>query len=216
MKVNKQKEFWLSSFAKKYLDRNLLDPQQLDKSYKQKYGISRNKMNVDFVGNFKKDIKILEVGCNFGVQLLSLSKLGFENLYGIEINPKIVEFSRKKANFLNIIVGDAFNIPFKDDYFDLVFTSGLLIHISPKNIAKVISEIYRVSKKCIWCFEYFSKNYTEIEYWGHREVLWKANYCKIFLEKFKNLKLVKFKEFPYLNNDIHDQNKDIMFLLKKQ
>ena len=216
MQLNKQKEFWLSNFSKGYLQRNLFTPKQLDKSYMQKYGISRTQMTTNFLGNLKKDMMVLEVGCNFGGQLLLLRKLGFKNLYGVEINPEIVELSRKRANFVNIIVGDVLNIPFKDASFDLVFTSGLLIHVSPKNIEKAISEIYRVSKKYIWCFEYFSETYTEIEYRGHKGVLWKTNFSNIFLKKFKELKLIKFKEFPYVNDGKQNQNIDVMFLLKKR
>lgn len=216
MKLNKQKKFWLSNFSKGYLQRNLFNPKQLDKSYIKKYGISRTQMTTNFLGNLKKDIMILEVGCNFGAQLLLLRELGYKNLYGIEINPEIVEFSRKKASSVNIIVGDALNIPFKDASFDLVFTSGLLIHISPKNIEKAISEIYRVSKKYIWCFEYFSENYTEIEYRGHKEVLWKTNFSNIFLKKFKKLKLIKETEFSYINDNKQNRSRDVMFLLKKQ
>jgi len=51
---------------------------------------------------------------------------------------------------INIIHGVADDIPFKDGYFDMVFTSGVLIHISPGNINRVLDEIYRCSREYIW------------------------------------------------------------------
>lgn len=93
-----------------------------------------------------------------------------------------------------------------------MFTSGLLIHIAPSDIKVVIQEIHRCTKKYIWGFEYYADKYTEIVYRGKKNLLWKANFPKIYLELFKNLKLVKEKRLKYLNND----NIDAMFLLKKR
>lgn len=50
--------------------------------------------------------------------------MGFNNLYGIEINNYAIELSKSRTNNINIIQGYAFGIPFKDEYFNLVFTSG--------------------------------------------------------------------------------------------
>jgi len=111
-----------------------------------------------------------------------------------------------------MIQGSVLDIPFKDNYFDLVFTSGLLIHISPSDIKKAIRQIYRCTKKYIWGFEYYADNYTEIVYRGKKNMLWKANFPRLYLNFFKDLKLLKGKKLKYLNN----KNVDMMFLLKKK
>lgn len=211
-KITKQMKKWTNEFGREYTDRNTLTLEEMNGLYKKNYGITRAELNKLFVGDLDRSVRILEVGSNIGNQLLYLKNLGFKNLYGIEINSYAVEFSRSRTKNINIIQGAAFDIPFKNEYFDLVFTSGLLIHIAPSDIKVVIQEIHRCTKKYIWGFEYYADKYTEIVYRGKKNLLWKANFPKIYLELFKNLKLVKEKRLKYLNND----NIDAMFLLKKR
>ena len=203
----------MGEFGKKYTDRNILTLDELDEMYRKKFGVSRTELNNLFIGGLDRSIKILEVGSNIGNQLLLLQKMGFKNLYGIEINSYAVEFSKSRTkNIINIIQGSAFDIPFKDKYFDLVFTSGLLIHIAPSDIETVMREIYRCTREYIWGFEYYSDKYTEIIYRGQRNLLWKANFSKMYLDLFSDLKQVKERKLKYLN----DNNVDSMFLLKKK
>ena len=211
MKETKQIKIWKQKFGRDYTSRNPKDTIAMDKLYVQNYGISRTTMDKGFIGSLNRSMKILEVGSNVGVQLVFLQKMGFENLYGIEINREVVELSKSKTKNINIIYGSALDIPFKDNYFDLVFTSGVLIHISPLNIKEAMSEIYRCSKKYIWGIEYYSDKYTEIEYRGNKNMLWKTNFSKLYLDSFKDLKLVKEKKIKYLANN----NVDMMFLFKK-
>ncbi|MBU4487944.1 MAG: methyltransferase domain-containing protein, partial [Candidatus Omnitrophica bacterium] len=112
---------------------------------------------------------------------------------------------------INIIHGSAFNIPFKDDYFDLVFTSGVLIHIAPTDIKLVMEEIYRCAKRYIWGFEYYSDAHTPITYRGHANLLWKADFSKIYLSLSDDLRLVKEKHLKYADSN----NVDTMFLVEK-
>ena len=73
--------------------------------------------------------------------------------------------------------------------------------------------MYRCSKKYIWGFEYFSENVTDINYRGHDNYLWKADYATLFMKQFPDLKLVKREKYAYLENP---QNVDCMYLLEKQ
>lgn len=212
IKQTAQQKFWQSNFGKKYNERSVFSPKQLDAAYQKRFGISRSKMNSAFLKNIPKNSLILEVGCNIGCQLRVLQKQGYKNLYGIDIQSAAVEESKKLTKNINIIQGSAFSLPFKDNYFDLVYTSGVLIHISPKDIKQAMAEIYRVSKKFIWGYEYFSKKYTQIMYRGNKNRLWKANFAQIYLNTFKDLKLVKEEYYNYLTEH---GNTDSMFLLKK-
>ena len=210
--ITKQMEEWAGNFGKEYTDRNALSLDEMELLYKERYGITRTEMNSKFIDNIDRDMKVLEVGSNIGNQLLFLQKAGFENLYGIELQSYAVELSKSRTKGINIIQGSAFDIPFRDGFFDLVFTSGLLIHIAPNDITMVLDEIYRCTKQFIWCFEYYSDEYTQIDYRGHDDLLWKANFSQLFLERFKNLRLVREEHFKYLSND----NVDAMFLLQKE
>jgi len=90
--------------------------------------------------------------------------MGFQTLYGIELQEYAVEISKSRTKHINIIQGSAFDIPFKDNFFDLVFTSGLLIHIAPSDVEQILREIHRCTKKYIWGSEYFADSYTQVEY----------------------------------------------------
>lgn len=209
--MNQQLEKWAGDFGQEYTDRNRSSLNAMEKLYKHHFGITRAEMNQQFLGRLDRSLRILEVGCNIGNQLLCLQRMGFNNLYGIEPQDYAVELAKKRLRDIQVIKGDIFDIPFKDDFFDLVFTSGVLIHISPKNIKRALKEIYRCSRKYIWGYEYYSDKYEEISYRGERNLLWKTDFARIFKETFPDLKLVKVEHFKYLNND----NWDMMFLLKK-
>lgn len=211
-KITKQMQTWDGEFGKEYTNRNALSMNDMEALYNEQYGYTRTEMNSEFVGELDRDLKILEVGSNIGNQLLCLQKMGFNNLYGIELQTYAVELSKSRTEHINIIKGSAFDIPYKEGYFDLVFTSGVLIHIDPSDINTVIQEIYRCAKKYIWGFEYYADNYTEILYREHKNLLWKTDFAKLYDEQFSNLNLVKEKRFKYLNSD----NVDSMFLFKKE
>ncbi|WP_419782742.1 pseudaminic acid biosynthesis-associated methylase [Malaciobacter marinus] len=212
MEKNFQRQTWEDEFGKEYLQRNIYTPKHLDEFYENRYTLSRTDLNNRFLKNINKDAKILEVGTNIGNQLLHLQNMGFENLYGIEIQERAINFAKKRADNLNIIKGDALDIPFKDDYFDLVFTSGVLIHISPDNINFAIDEIYRVTNSYIWGFEYYAKEYTDLMYQGNKNLMWKADFMKLYKERKKDL--VKLDELKVSYTD--DKNLiDQMFLLQK-
>lgn len=206
-----QQAFWKGSFSKGYLERNFFTPATLDANYRTKFGVTRRAMNHEFLKSLPKDIRILEVGANFGMQLQMLQKMGFTNLYGVELNPSVADFGRKTVRGINLIEGDALNLPFKDGYFDLVFTSGVLIHIAPKDRVKAMREIYRCAKKYIWGFEYFAPTSTEIVYRGTADRLWKANFPALYKKQFPSLRLLKQKSFRYKG----ETNEDVMFLFKK-
>ncbi|KJJ86086.1 Pseudaminic acid biosynthesis-associated methyltransferase [Candidatus Omnitrophus magneticus] len=209
--MTKQENIWQGDFGKKYSIRNNFTPAELDKLYVKTFGFSASKITKSFLGNMNKNIKIIEVGSNVGNQLLLLQKLGFKNLYGIEINEYAVENAKTRSHGINIIQGSAFDMPFKDGYFDVVFTAGVLIHIHPKDVKKVLSEIYRCSGKYIWGYEYYSPVCEEISYRNNKSIMWKADYQSIYMNNFPDLKLVKNEFMKYIDND----NVDVMFLLKK-
>lgn len=208
---NRQISMWKGSFGRRYTTRNDLTLSRLDNMYRHNYGITRTELNKIFIGKLGKNIKILEVGSNIGNQLLLLQKLGFKNLYGIDVNKRALQICRARNKDFHVIEGSAFDIPFKDGYFDLVFTSGVLIHISPDNIEKVICEIFRCSKKYIWGFEYYADKYTEVIYRGEKKLLWKTDFIKLFFKDCRGIRLIKEKRLKYLTN----KNIDSMYLFKK-
>jgi len=210
---NNQLKEWKNEFGKTYTDRNNMTVEEMNSLYKINYDITRTELNNEFLKDFDKRIRILEVGSNVGNQLLCLQNMGFINLYGLEPQLYAVELSKKNTKSINIIEGNAFEIPFKDNYFDLVFTSGVLIHINPENINNALDEIYRCSNSYIWGFEYFIPvGYEMVQYRGKEELLWKTDFSKLFLDRFPDLCMIKKKIVKYTNS----KNEDIMYLLRKE
>ena len=211
-KKTKQIDKWCGCFGKEYTERNILSVDESNALYAELYGISIEELNGLFLSDLSRNITILEVGANVGNQLLVLQGMGFRNLYGIEINPYAVERAKSHTKDINIIQGNIFDIPFKDRFFDLVFTCGVLIHIAPEDITKALLEIYRCSKKYIWGLEYYADKYTEINYRGHDNLLWKSDFAGLYLDLFDDLELVKEKKLKYVENE----NVDTMFLIRKR
>lgn len=202
---------WDGKFGRAYTDRNNLSPSQLDALYRKNYGITKTQMNKEFLSGIDRRARILEVGCNVGNQLLHLQKAGFMDLWGIEISKYAIEAAKKKIKDVNIVRAPAGDIPFKDRFFDLVFTSGVLIHIPPEGLPMAMAEIYRVSRRYIWCFEYLSAEPAEVKYRGKQGLMWKNDFQRLFTDRFQSLKVVREKKFKYLSNN----NIDAMFLLEK-
>lgn len=212
MATTTQLRKWKSPFGREYTNRNPSSFNELNRLYRRHIGISKATLNREFLGKMDRRIRILEVGSNIGVQLMGLKKMGFKNLYGIEPQDYAVELAKKRNTNINIIKGNVFDMPFKDGYFDLVFTAGVLIHINPNDIKKAIREIHRCSSRYIWGYEYYSKKYEEVIYRGKKDLLWKTNYAKLYLKLFDDLQLIKEKRLNYLNSN----NVDTMFLLEKE
>jgi pseudaminic acid biosynthesis-associated methylase len=207
-----QTRVWMGEFGREYTDRNDHSPDELDRFYQENYGVSRRKLNEPFLSGISKQTRILEVGCNTGTQLLMLQEMGYSSLYGIEIQDYALERAKARLPRAELRQASALSIPYPEKYFDLVFTSGVLIHIGPSDLAGVLGEIHRCSKKWIWGFEYYAPQPTEIQYRGHEQLLWKRDFAKSYCDEFADLELVKEERVAYLQ----DRNVDSMFLLKRQ
>ena len=211
-KTTDQVEKWSGDFGREYTDRNDLSLDELQALYKRNYGKTRTQLNEQFLQGVDRSISILEVGSNVGNQLLCLQRMGFAKLFGIEVQDYAVKLSRSRTNGITIIEASAFSIPYADSCFDLVFTSGVLIHIHPSDLDLAMREIHRCAKKLIWGFEYYADRHTEIAYRGKKNLLWKGNFSRIYLHLFDDLELIKEERLKYLSG----KNVDTMFLLRKR
>jgi pseudaminic acid biosynthesis-associated methylase len=198
---------WADAFGQAYTSRNPHSPGEQDALYLRNYGVSRTALNEEFLAPLDRSTRILEVGCNMGVQLMGLQRLGFTRLYGI----KVQSYALQLTEGIALVCGSALEIPFRAASFDLVFTSGVLIHISPDDMGGVMTEIHRCSRRYLWGFEYFAEEHTPIPYRGNENLMWKADFAGLYRQRFTGLALVKKRRLPHLTND----NIDSMFLFEK-
>lgn len=90
--------------------------------------------------------KTLEIGLGQGADSMQLINRG-AIYYGIDLTEESIRrveerFRLFNKNYKEIKVANAEHIPYPDNFFDIVYTHGV-IHHSP-SIEKIISEIYRV------------------------------------------------------------------------
>jgi pseudaminic acid biosynthesis-associated methylase len=207
-----QVKVWTGDFGREYTDRNTFDIDALDSLYMKNYGITRTAINEEFLREIPKSASVLEVGCNAGNQLLLLQKMGYLSLSGIEIQGYAIEIMRSRTQNIRLRQASVHSIPYPDDSFDLVFTSGVLIHIAPRDLPAAMDEIHRCARRFIWGTEYYAPHLTEVNYRDHSSLLWKMDYAKAFLERFDDLELVRERRLRYL----HGTNTDTVFLLQKK
>jgi pseudaminic acid biosynthesis-associated methylase len=173
-----QLDLWRSEFGRAYTDRN--DHEKPERV------VSWQRLLDGIV-----PARALEVGCNVAWNLEYLRRLGVGEVYGIEPQLHAVERARWRGPQFNVMQGTAFDLPFRDGWFDLSFTSGVLIHISPENIGQALDELYRVSKKWIVAIEYDHPVETEIKYRGHTAALWKRDHGALWQARFPQLREVR-------------------------
>ena len=203
---------WSGDFGRDYTDRNNHTPVQLDQFYLRTYGVTRGELNQRFLEGVPKNARVLEVGCNIGTQLLLLAEMGFTNLFGIEIQSYALERAKQRLGDARVVQASALSIPFADRYFDLVFTSGVLIHIAPADLPIALAEIHRCTRKLVWGMEYYASQMSGIVYRDNHNLLWKADYARLYQQTFDDLNLVREERLPYLESD----NVDAMFLLSRK
>ena len=117
---------------------------------------------------FNNEEKILDVGCGSGHSLRQLIDIGYlpYNMYGIDIIQSRILDGRKLFPNIEFRCGDACNLPYPDNYFDITMASTLFIGIKDESDKKVADEIKRVTKGHIllidWRYDYFHKEYKAL------------------------------------------------------
>jgi pseudaminic acid biosynthesis-associated methylase len=211
MEQNPQ-EMWDGEFGEEYTDRNKTTIEEVNSHSEEAYDISKIERLERFLGDINRDANVLEVGSNIGTQLMCLREIGFENLYGIDVQRKAIEEAHQQRPKLDIIEGDALDIPFKDGFFDLVFTSGVLIHIPPEDINSAMNEITRCTSKWVYGTEYYAEEYTEVNYRGHENLLWKTDFPSLFQDNC-DLELVDVEHRE--DSTYSGETIDVEYLLQK-
>ncbi len=114
--------------------------------------LARRKKALQLVGNVK-DKKILDVGCGSGIFMIDFAKRG-AYVIGIDYSQKMIDIARKElkhykipSNQYKLVQANATELPFKDQSFDFILTTGLTDYLTDKQDQQFLEEASRVLKK---------------------------------------------------------------------
>jgi pseudaminic acid biosynthesis-associated methylase len=172
-------QLWSGEFGDLYVDRNREAWRRREPFW--------SKILVDLQAQ-----RVLEVGCNVGANLRWIASLRApEHVYGVDVNVKALSELRQALPEVNAVWSTARELPFRDGWFDLVFTMGVLIHQPETTLPLVMAEIVRCSRRYVLCGEYFAERTTEVAYRGQAAALFKRDYGRLYQEMFSEFRLVQ-------------------------
>lgn len=164
--------------------------------------------------NFKT---VLDAGCGSGDVVKYLISKGYE-AKGIELSNSVLKDYANDLYKKRIVQqGSLTKLPFKDNEFDVVFSSEVLEHINEEDIPLVVSELFRVCKKVIFLTISLrpSSNFNKYHINLKPRLWWENQFLKHGLVKddevVKNLQLTKLNatvkdimEIGPTKNHIHE------------
>ncbi len=137
---------------------------------------------------------VIEVGGGCGDNLRAIDMIYERSRQPVKLmscDPN--EAARKAmADVATVLPGDLSQLPYGDETADMVFTSGVLIHVPPAELNRAMAEIYRVAKRWILSIEYFNHVPEEVNYRGHDGMLWRRDWGEAWLAQFPTLKPIGY------------------------
>lgn len=142
--------------------------------------------------------KILDVGSGKGVWLQQFAQFtDTNNIYGLEYDSELVEDAKKNfSNPENIFIGPGENMPFENNFFDVVFSNEVLEHVYDDR--KVVEEMVRILKPGGMMIAFTPNRGWPFEQHG---MFWRGKYIwgNIFLLPWMP-KFVRQKYAPHVRN----------------
>lgn len=145
-------------------------------SRKLRFGDCFQKQYMDlFRLDTRKKLRILEIGCGPGALCGALHRW-YPNaeIVGIDRDAKFIEFARKNEPGVRFLEGDATNLPFADDSFDVTISNTVSEHIEPEVFyseqKRVLKEngicLVLSTRKSFYCFaDCLKETNREKEFW---------------------------------------------------
>jgi len=195
-----QLEAWTGQFGDEYLNRNDYEDWKLKPGT---LAFQRILGGLD-IGS------VLEVGSSIGLNLIFIDAAleGQARLFAVEPNRKAFDKLTSQPDRLKLDQAwncSAFKLPPEDSSIDLVFTTGVLIHIDPEDLGRATDEIVRVSRRYVLCMEYFSDTPVEKTYRGQQGLLFKRDFGAWYQDRYPNLTCLRYgfiwkRELPVFDN----------------
>ena len=156
----------------------------------------------------KKTNTILDIGCGCGI-FLHLSNA--DRKIGLDLSLESLHNAKKLEPTMDLICGDATNLPFKDDFFTYIIAVQILAELKKSNLdwKKGMNETIRVAKK----------NNSEIIFSGNNRASrhfekYDLKSRKKYLTCNEQLEILNDK-YSVIAEGYDPHSKVIMFILKK-
>jgi ubiquinone/menaquinone biosynthesis C-methylase UbiE len=152
----------------------------------------------------------IEFGCGTGSYSLILKKLGFvDEVYLVDFSEESLKIAKRLFDYFGVkghfIHGDIRDLEFKNKFFDLSFSGGLIEHFEDSQKIKILEEKKRISK-----FILTQVPISTWTYWIVREIItlknkfkWPFGYEKPMSQK-ELLKLYNKLNIEILDKEYHD------------
>jgi len=121
---------------------------EFDRAYRELEIINRRLGGIRAIQRFlpsKSNLLMLDVAagaCDVSEALLGRMRA---QIVVLDVNPKGLEFARRSLP----VRGDALELPFSDDTFDVVVASLFFHHLSDGNCVRVLENMWRVSRRLV-------------------------------------------------------------------
>jgi len=94
---------------------------------------------------WSRNSRVVELFCGSGRNLSCLRKMGFVDLHGVDLSPRLLSLHQGNAK---LSVGDATRLMFPDAWADIVIVQGGFHHLPalPGDFEKCLDEIHRILK----------------------------------------------------------------------
>ena len=132
---------------------------------------------------------VVELGANIGTNIRAIRQLlpGVQTA-GVEINKAAAGMLQRQADE---VYEDSVLTWEPPKTWDLAFTRGVLIHISPNDLPKVYDRLFRASARYVLVAEYYNPTPVSIPYRGQELLLWKRDFAGEMLDIYP-LRLVDY------------------------
>lgn len=128
-----------------------------DAFYSKHFDYEKQADIVEEYSELRKDSTIVEGCCGTGRLLRELENRGYESMYGVDLNQKMLDIARENTTRSKLVCADIFDFytPEKVDGYYLMGHS--LGHISPERRFDLFNHIYDVlDSKATFIFSYFN------------------------------------------------------------
>ena len=175
-----------------------------NRSYFNAYVYARYQIELELILKIMKIkkpkvVRILDVGCGDGVILYLLNKICKKDkleLYGIDSSEIALKIAKRKNPDVNLKTADVYDLPFEDNFFDLIVSSDVLEHVL--NPEQMLSEINRVGKDNSYVIFGTPIRITEKPLDKmHQHEYFPNEYKTMLCKQFKNVRIIQSHKLFY-------------------